>query len=261
MRFPALAVLALGLATLAAVHSPAQTAPQVPAPTTAPWDYVGSRGALEWGKLDPAYKVCKDGHEQSPIDIRGARLNKALQPIEFHYLASPVRLENAGNTVRVYPNPGSYIVAGGVRYDLVQFHFHHPGEEAVKGRITDMDIHLVHKSADGKIAVVAIRLAEDRTTPPNALLAALWPHLPTKDGATEKITDMVNPGGLLPADRGYWTYMGSLTAPPCTEGVRWFVFEQELTLSRDQLHTFAALFKVNSRPLQDTHGRRIEANE
>src|SRR5580692_7780697 len=81
MRFPALAVLALGLATLAAVHSPAQTAPQVPAPTTAPWDYVGSRGALEWGKLDPAYKVCKDGHEQSPIDIRGARLNKALQPI------------------------------------------------------------------------------------------------------------------------------------------------------------------------------------
>jgi carbonic anhydrase len=261
MRFPALAVLALGLATLAAAHSPAQTAPQAPAPTTAPWDYVGPRGALEWGKLDPAYRACKDGHEQSPIDIRGARLNKALQPIEFHYLASPVRLENAGNTVRVYPNLGSYIVAGGVRYDLVQFHFHHPGEEAIKGQITDMDIHLVHKSADGKIAVVAIRLAEDRTTPPNAVLATLWPHLPTKDGATEKVTDMVNPGGLLPADRGYWTYMGSLTAPPCTEGVRWFVFEQELTLSRDQLHTFAALFKVNSRPLQDTHGRRIEANE
>jgi carbonic anhydrase len=270
MRFPAPAVLALALATLtlatlAATQSPAQTATPAAAPTaaptTAPWEYVGPRGALTWGKLDPAYKACKDGHEQSPIDIRGAHLNKALQPIEFHYLAGPVRLENTGNTVRVYPDPGSYIVVDGVRYNLVQFHFHHPGEEAVKGQITDMDIHLVHQSADGKTLVVAIRLAEDRTTPPNAVLATLWPHLPTKAGATEKVADMVNPGGLLPADRGYWTYMGSLTAPPCTEGVRWFIFEQEMTLSRDQLRTFAALFKVNSRPLQEAHGRRIEANE
>jgi carbonic anhydrase len=261
MRFPAPAVLALTLATLAAAHSPAQTAAATTAPTTAPWDYEGPRGTLNWGKLDPAYKACKDGHEQSPIDIRGAHLNKALQPIEFHYLTGPVRLENTGNTIRVYPGPGSYIVVDGVRYNLVQFHFHHPGEEAVKGQITDLDIHLVHQSGDGKTVVVAIRLAEDRTTPPNAVLATLWPHLPNKAGATEKIADMINPGGLLPADRGYWTYMGSLTAPPCTEGVRWFIFEQEMTLSRDQLRAFATLFKVNSRPLQDTHGRRIEANE
>jgi carbonic anhydrase len=253
MRFVLLAAFVFATAAAAV----AQTA----APTTAPWDYEGKRGALEWGKLDPAYKACSQGHEQSPIDIRGAKLNKALQPIEFHYIAGPVTLEHTGNTVRVYPDPGSYIVAGGVRYDLVQFHFHHPGEEAVKGKITDLDIHLVHKSADGKQAVVAIRLTEDLTTPPNAILAELWPHLPTKAGTTAKVTDMVNPGGLLPADRGYWTYMGSLTAPPCTEGVRWFIFEQEMTLSRDQLRTFATLFKVNSRPLQDTHGRRIEANE
>jgi len=124
-----------------------------------------------------------------------------------------------------------------------------------------MNIHLVHKSADGKFAVVAIRLAEDRTTPPNAVLATLWEHLPTKTGATEKIADMVNPGGLLPADRGYWTYTGSLTAPPCTEGVQWYILEQEMTLSRDQLRAFATLFKVNSRPLQDLHGRRVEASE
>ena len=123
-----------------------------------------------------------------------------------------------------------------------------------------MDIHLTHKSADGKLAVVAVRLVEDIGSP-NAVLATLWPHLPTAAGATEKVTDMVNPGGLLPADRGYWTYTGSLSTPPCTEGVRWFVFEQELTLSRDQLRAFAAIFKVNTRPLQDPHGRRIEANE
>lgn len=253
MRFAALAAVVLCVASVAV----AQTA----APSTAPWDYEGKHGALEWGKLDPAYRACSKGQEQSPIDIRGARLNNALQPIEFHYIAGPVTLEHNGHSVIVHVDPGSYIVAGGVRYDLVQFHFHHPGEEAVKGKLTDMDIHLVHKSADGKQAVIAIRLTEDRVTPPNAVLATLWQHLPTKAGQSEKVTEMINPGGLLPADRGYWTYMGSLTVPPCTEGVRWFVFEQEMTLSRDQLRAFAALFKINSRPLQDLHGRRIEADE
>jgi carbonic anhydrase len=151
-------------------------------------------------------------------------------------------------------------VAGGVRYDLVQFHFHHPCEEPVKGKLADMDIHLVHKSADGKVLVLAVRLLEDPGFP-NATLSTLWEHLPTKVGASEKITEMVNPGGLLPADRGYWTYMGSLTTPPCTEGVRWYVFEQELSISRDQLRDFGALYNINSRPVQDTHGRRIEADE
>jgi carbonic anhydrase len=260
MRFPVLAAVFLGMATVAVAPIAAQTL-SATAPTTAPWDYEGKRGTFNWGKLDPAYKACSQGHQQSPIDIRGAKLNKSLQPIEFHYMAGPVTLENIGNTVRVYPQPGSYIVAGGVRYDLVQFHFHHPGEEAVNGKLTDMDIHLVHKSADGRQAVIAIRLSEDIATPPNAVLSALWPHLPKTPGASEKITESVNPGGLLPEDRGYWTYMGSLTAPPCTEGVRWFIFEQEITMSRDQLRAFGLLYKINSRPLQDAHGRRIEANE
>ena len=248
MRFHLFAALALIPATLAAAQ------------TTAPWDYEGKRGSLVWDKLDPAYKVCAQGHEQSPIDIRGARLNKALQPIEFHYIAGPVKLENDGHTVVVHVDPGSYIVAGGVRYDLIGFDFHHPAEEPVKGKLTDMDAHIIHKSADGKLAILAVRLVEDLSTP-NALLATLWPHLPTTPGATESVTDMVSPAGLLPADRGYWTYEGSLTVPPCTEGVRWFVFEQEVPLSRGQLRAFAALFKVNTRPLQDPHGRRIEADE
>ena len=247
MRFPVLAAFVLGLATLAAAQ-------------TAPWDYTGKRGELVWGKLDPAYQACSKGHEQSPIDIRGAHLNKALQPIEFHYIAGPVTLVNTGHTVEIRVNPGSYIMAGGVRYDLVQFHFHHPGETAVKGKLTDMEAHLVHKSADGKLAVVAVRLAEDAGNP-NAVLAALWKHLPKTAGASEKTADMVDPAGLLPADRGYWTYMGSLTIPPCTEGVHWFVFEQELSVSRDQLRTFAAMFRMNTRALQESHGRRIEANE
>jgi carbonic anhydrase len=231
-----------------------------PAQTTAHWDYYGKTGPLGWGKLDPAYKACSQGKEQSPIDIRGAHLNKALQPIEFHYMAGPVTLENTGNTIAVHVNPGSYIVANGARYDLQQLDFHHPAEEEVNGKLTDMDVHLVHKSADGKLAVLAVRFSENRGEP-NATLATLWQHLPTTPGTTDKVTDMVNPGGLLPGDRGYWTYMGSLTAPPCTEGVRWFVFEQPITISREQLRAFADLYKINSRPVQDAHGRRIEANE
>jgi carbonic anhydrase len=123
-----------------------------------------------------------------------------------------------------------------------------------------MEIHLVHQSADGKLAVLAVRLSEIRQAP-NAVLATLWQHLPAAAGKTEKVADMINPGGLLPADRGYWTYPGSMTTPPCTEGVRWFVFEQEVSISRDQLRAFANLYRVNTRPVQDTHGRRIEANE
>lgn len=224
------------------------------------WDYYGKTGPLGWGRLDPAYRLCSQGKEQSPIDIRGAHLNKSLKPIEFHYRSASTELENTGNGIVVHVKPGSYIVADGVRYDLVEYDFHHPGEEAVNGKLTDMDVQLLHKSADGKVAILAVRLAQDLGDA-NAMLAALWEHLPTTPGTKQTDTDMVNPGGLLPADRGYWTYMGSLTTPPCTEGVRWFVFEQPVSISRMQLRAFAALYRINSRPLQDRNGRRIEANE
>ncbi len=247
MRFPALAALALGVAAVAAAQS-------------ANWSYQGKTGPLVWGKLDPSYQACSKGHEQSPLDIRGAHMNKALRPIEFHYIAGPVTLTNDGRTIVARVDPGSYIVAGGVRYELVEFSFHHPGEQAVKGKLTDMEVQLLHRSADGRMAMVTVRLREDPGNP-NAVLAALWPHLPKTAGASEKVAEMVSAGGLLPADRGYWTYIGSLTTPPCTEGVRWFVFEQELSLSRDQLRTFAAMFRMNTRGLQEPHGRRIEANE
>ena len=230
------------------------------AQSSANWDYAGKTGPLAWGRLDPAYQTCSKGHEQSPIDIHGARLNKKLQPIEFHYMAASLDLENTGNLIVAHVRPGSYIVADGMRYDLQQFEFHHPSESAVNGKLTDMDVQLLHKSSDGKMAIVEVRMALDRSSP-NAVLATLWQHLPKTAGAKEKVEDMVNPRGFLPADRGYWTYMGSLTTPPCTEGVRWFVFENDITVSLDQIRAYTYLFRLNSRPLQDTHGRRIEANE
>ncbi len=248
MRFHRVAVVVLGLGAAIAA-----------AQTGASWEYSGKTGPLNWNRLDPAYKVC-DGHEQSPIDLRGARLKKALATLEFQYKAGSVTLENNGRTIITHVNPGSYLVAGGVRYELQSFEFHHPSEHAVKGKLTDMDVELLHKGADGKLAVVSVRFAMERGDP-NAVMAALWPHLPKTAGATEKVTEFVNAGGFLPADHGYWTYTGSLTAPPCTEGVQWFVLEEPLSMSQVQLHQFESILKMNSRPLQDTHGRRLEANE
>jgi carbonic anhydrase len=189
MRLPALTSLALGTAALAASSAAAQTA--------APWDYEGKHGALVWGKLDPSYSACSKGHEQSPVDIRNAHLDKALQPLEFHYIAGSVTLENTGHTIRAVPAKGSYMVANGVRYDLMEFEFHHPSQGEVKGKLTDMDVDLVHKSADGKIAILDVQLVEDRGSD-NAVMATLWPHLPEKPGTTAQVTEMVNPADSFP---------------------------------------------------------------
>jgi len=230
------------------------------AQTGANWNYEGKTGPVVWGRLDPAYVACSRGQEQSPLNIKGARLNQDLRPLEFHYIAGPMTLENTGRGIVAHVDPGSSMVADGVRYNLVELDFHHPSEHLVKGKPSDMEVDLVHRSDDGKMAIVGVRLNQDRGFP-NSFLAALASHLPTKPGTSAKISDMVNAGGLLPSDRGYWTYTGSEVTPPCTEGVRWFVFEQDLSLSRDQLRTFVNSFKTNIRTIQDPHGRKIEANE
>jgi carbonic anhydrase len=249
MRFHSVFIFALGVASVAAAQ------------TTANWNYYGKTGPLGWGKLDPAYATCSQGREQSPVDIRNTHLDKTLRPIEFHYLSASVTVENDGHTIVVHVNPGSYVVADGVRYNLVQYQFRHPSEETVKGKFTDMSVQLVHKSADGKLLIIAVRMLENQDAP-NALLATVFANLPATAGKTVKIPDMLNAGGLLPPDRAYWTYMGSLTTPPCTEGVRWYIFQQPITLSRTQLRAFTAIFsKVNTRPAQDLHERKIEASQ
>jgi carbonic anhydrase len=248
MRITVVATFFLASATLTAAQSNAN------------WSYEGHTGPLVWSHLDQAYGACNHGHDQSPVDIRSAKLDKALQPIQFHYVTGPVTIENDGRGIEVQVDKGSYIVAGGVRYDLVEFEFHRPSEHTVKGKFTDMEVDLVHKSADGKLAIVGVRLNEDRGNP-NAVMATLWTHLPTRAGTSARVTDMINAGGLIPADPGYWTYTGSELTPPCSEGVQWFVYEEPIDVSREQLRQFTALFRMNTRPLEDLHGRKIEANE
>ena len=257
MRISAIASFALGL--LAAFALPSFAAAQNAAPAQPQWDYAGKYGPINWGKLDPAYSACK-GRQQSPVDIRGARLNTALKPIEFHFIGGPVTLVNDGRAIIVHVVPGSYVLINGVRYDLQHFTFHHPSEHAVNGDLSDMEVDFLTRSADGKMAMLAVLFSENSDFP-NATVAALWQHLPKAAGTQEKDDDLVNPGGLFPSDPGYWTYTGSLPAPPCTEGVQWYVYESPLSISMRQLNDFVRIFKMNTRPLQDMHGRRIEANE
>jgi carbonic anhydrase len=224
------------------------------------WNYEGKTGPLVWGKLDPAYQACSKGHQQSPLDIRSAHLDKALAPLKFHYIAGAMTLENTGRGIVARVDRGSWMEADGVRYWLVELDFHRPSEHPVRGKLSDMEVDMIHRSDDGKEAIVAVRLNVDRGFP-NALLATLWDHLPKTAGAKTRVTDMVSAGALLPADPGYWTYDGSEVTPPCAEGVRWFVLEEELSMSREQLRAFTSLYRMNTRPVQDAHGRRIEANE
>lgn len=221
------------------------------------WSYGGKTGPDRWAKLSSDYLTCTNGSRQSPIDIRGAKPAN-LPPLEFHYLAGNITLINDGRTITGKVEPGSYLSVNGHRYDLVQFQFHSPSEEAVKGQLSDMEVQLLHKDSNGKMAVISVRMKEGAR---NVILAALWPLLPKQAGQSATSTNLIGTAGLLPPDRSYWAYDGSLSTPPCTEDVRWFVFKQEAELSRDQLQTLQALYPRNARPLQAPHDRKIEASK
>ena len=223
------------------------------------WSYSGIRGPERWGDLDPAYAACKEGKEQSPIDIRDPRKTE-LPPIHFEYRGSPLKhLIDNGFTIRVnYPAPenGGFLVVGDKRYRLTQFHFHHPSEEYIHGKPYDMVAHLMHQAADGQVAGVAVLLRKGK---PNATIKQIWEHMPQRQGVEEEVPGVaVDPAGLLPADMAYYTYTGSLTAPPCEEGVTWFVLKTPVEISKEEISAFARLYPHDVRPLQPLNGRVVK---
>jgi len=220
------------------------------------WSYRGHNGPPHWAELDPAYRACGAGDRQSPIDIRRKDAKaKVLPPLVFNYRASPLAIIDNGHTVQVNYAPGSALVIGGRRYELVQFHFHHPAEEAFDGKRFEMVVHLVHKDSAGQLAVVAIPLKLGHENP---LIRALWANLP-KEGdhepAQRKIA--INAEDLIPMDHHYYAYSGSLTTPPCSEGVRWSVLRTPVEVSKAQIAAFAKRYPDDARPLQQLNGREV----
>ncbi len=222
------------------------------------WEYEGTHGPTHWGTLDAAYATCLVGKQQSPIDIRHVKA-AALPAIKFSYQRSPLKLIDNGHTIQVNYAPGSFITWGAERYELVQFHFHHPAEEEVFGKSYPMVAHLVHKNSAGKLAVVAVLLTEGQA---NAVIENLWKSLPTEKGK-EVAPDnaSVDVDELLPATQGYFTFAGSLTTPPCTEGVTWFVLKTPVQISKEQIAAFGAKYPHNARPVQPVNGRAIQETQ
>jgi carbonic anhydrase len=198
--------------------------------------------------------LCESGLRQSPIDIRETA-RQALPALAFQYVQTPLKLADDGHTVRVRFAKGSTLHIGKERYTLQQFHFHTPGGDKIAGEEFHMAAHLLHKSASGQLLAVVVLF---RTGLENALLKTLMPLIPARaDGDHSHPDKSVNASDLIPATRGYFRYSGSVTGPPCTEGVDWIVLKQPLQLSPDQLDRYRARFADNARAVQPLHERPV----
>jgi len=221
------------------------------------WSYQGKSGPSQWGTLKPEYQTCKLGKVQSPIDIQGEKAAD-LPALQFDYRTVPLHLVNNGHTLQVVVPPGSFLIVGDKRYQLTQFHFHHPAENRLHGKGFPLEAHLVHQDGEGNLAVVGVLLATGKA---NAAIAALWKHLPPKGKESTPEGVSVDPAGLLPTKRAYFTYTGSLTTPPCSESVTWFLLRTPVSVSKEEVATFAAEYPGNARPVQPLNGRSVQASK
>ncbi|HEY2809248.1 MAG TPA: carbonic anhydrase family protein [Steroidobacteraceae bacterium] len=222
------------------------------------WSYSGATGPEHWAEEDAAFAACGSGRErhQSPINIDGAP-QQELPPIEFHYQPTPLTVTDTGHSFQVNAVPGAGgITVGGEHYDLVQFHFHRPSEETFQGHHYSMVAHLVHKNAQGQLAVVAVQIRKGQE---NDFLKPIFDNFPAR-GAKEKSVAgaSVDLQTFVPGKHGYYTYEGSLTTPPCSEGVRWFELKSSVEASAAQVQEFAVRYPHNARPTQALNGRSVQ---
>jgi carbonic anhydrase len=222
------------------------------------WTYFGEHGPQHWADLSPEFAACGSGKAQSPIDIAYPRAAQ-LPPIQFAYSASPLKIIDNGHSIQVNYAPGSTISIAGKTYELVQFHFHHPSEEEISGKQSPMVAHLVHKDSQGKLAVVAVLIEQGD---PNPLINALWDNLPPRKNKEVELDSVeMNAADLLPSNHNYYTFDGSLTTPPCTEGVSWYVLETPVSFSKAQIEKFASIYPGNARPIQPLNNRVVQKSK
>lgn len=230
------------------------TASSVFAADHSSWGYAGQDGPEHWASLDAAYSLCGNGKNQSPIDLVG-EVKADLPSIKFNYQASAKDIVNNGHAVQVNYAAGSGIDIDGDHFELKQFHFHSPSENQIDGKSFPMEGHLVHADKDGNLAVVAVMFEEGAD---NATLAYLWKHMPKNKGDDNALNKAITVSGILPKNKDYYRFNGSLTTPPCTEGVRWFVMKQPVTLSHEQVEQFAhVMHHDNNRPVQRLNARAV----
>lgn len=232
----------LGLAVILALLAPGSARAEGAHPA---WGYHGDTGPAHWGALDPGYAACAAGRMQSPIDLTAVSASGLLGAV-FHYVPAKARIHDSGHGTEIALLGGGHVAEGGVRYDLRQVHFHSPSEHRLDGVAYPFEAHLVHRSDEGALLVLGVFFAEGAAHPAlDRVLAAL-------DGGDPgaKLNDLFDPGELLPAEAARFRYMGSLTTPPCTEGVNWHVAVPPATASAAQIARLQAALGDNARPVQ-----------
>ena len=220
------------------------------------WSYEGHASPEHWGELSNEFKECQSGKNQSPIDITSS-LDAHIAPLDVHYFQSPVVLLNNGHTIQASfdQQANNLVDFDNIKADLQQFHFHAPSENTINGKHAAMEMHLVHTESNGDVVVVAVMFDIGAENP---ALTELWKKMPQQAEKSAPLTTKINMTTLLPTDKMYWRFSGSLTTPPCSEGVTWLVMKHPLTMSETQLQQFkAVMHHDNNRPVQPLHGRVV----
>lgn len=217
------------------------------------WDYEGQAGPEHWGELTPEFRTCQLGLEQTPIDLTGS-VKGSLTSVDLRYQPTKFRVKNNGHTIQADADDGSFVTIDNQRFSLKQFHFHHRSEHLVEGKSLDMELHFVNVSAEKSIAVVGVFI---KAGAPNAALQKVLDLMPTSAEGEARDLAQFDPTELIPRARSFYRYMGSLTTPPCSEGLTWTIFREPIDASVDQIRAFAALFPNNARPVQRRNRRFI----
>ena len=218
------------------------------------WGYSGHEGPEHWGELDRQYATCSGGKNQSPIDLTGF-VNAELSPIEFNYTTHATEILNNGHSVQANYLGGSTISLDGHEFELQQFHFHAPSENHINGKSFPMEAHLVHANRNGDLAVVAVMFEEGKA---NGTMETLWSQIPKKKGDKYTLSSKVSASDLLPKSGAYYRFNGSLTTPPCSEGVWWLVMKESVSVSKEQVEAFSHVMQhPNNRPVQALNARPV----
>lgn len=220
------------------------------------WAYQGHAGAAHWAELDESFLACGTGKNQSPINIETRKVEaRPLKPINFSYQNADAEVVNNGHTIQVNLKQAGKAAFAGPDFTPVQFHFHTPSEERINGKTYPMVAHIVHKDNEGKLAVVAVLLKQGKH---NSAMKEIFNNLPAKEGGVKKLDAPFNLDAMLPANRAYYRFAGSLTKPPCSEDVSWHVLKSPVEVSASQIAVFRKRYAMNARPVQPLNGRVIE---
>jgi carbonic anhydrase len=220
------------------------------------WGYTTDVGPSHWSELNKQYHMCSEGKFQSPINIV-ATSDIDLPALALDYKTDSTDVIDNGHAVQVNITSGSTFTIGSDKYELKQFHFHTPSENNINAKSFPLEAHFVHATADGKLAVVAVMFEEGEANP---ILSKIWGNFPLKTG--EKVEFKLNSNdvkALMPTDKDYYKFTGSLTTPPCSEEVKWHVIKKPQTISKEQVKEFFDIYgHTNNRAIQDTNKREIE---